>query len=171
MRVPLLPKWLRALFRDEHQKSSVAFFRQVPLFYGLSGTQLERLLLSMQRRTYRVGEIVFEEGEIGKAVFILRTGQVELTRRSADGAARRLARLGPGQMFGEMALLEQMERTATARVVEDGDIYLLYVSTLDAFFERHPRTGIRMIKNIAILLSALLRRANLEMDEKFGKAK
>src|SRR5688572_27427798 len=113
MHAPLLPRWVRKMFRDELHHETLAFFRNVPIFHGLSGRQLARVMVSMQRRYYKIGEVVFVEGEIGKAVFVLKSGQVELSRQLSDGTRRTLASLLPGQMFGEMALLEQMSRTAT----------------------------------------------------------
>lgn len=165
MQTPFFPRWVRRIFRNEQHWEALTFFRNVPLFHGLTSRQLARVMLSMQRRVYRAGEILFEEGQPGKAVFIIKSGHVELTRRSAQGQ-RNLGMLGPGQMFGEMALLEQMQRTATATVVEDGEIYLLYTATLDALIRVHPHIGIRLLRNMAVLLSALLRKTNRELDQR-----
>ena len=163
MHSPFLPKWLRRFFKNEHHSETLAFFRGIPIFHGLTSGQLGRVMTSMQRRRYTAGEKLFEEGQPGKAVFIIKSGQVELTRFSPDGP-RSLGVLGPGQMFGEMALLEQMNRTATATVQEDGEIYLLYTATLESLIRDHPRIGVRLLRNMAIMLSALLRRTNKELD-------
>lgn len=163
MRTPFLPRWLRRFFKNEHHHETLAFFRGIPIFHGLHSRQLGRVLIAMQRRTYTAGEVLFEEGQPGKAVFILKSGQVELTRRTAEGP-RSLGTLIAGQMFGEMALLEQMNRTATATVVEDGEIYLLYTATLEELIRNYPRIGVKLLRNMAVMLSALLRRTNKELD-------
>lgn len=163
MHTPFLPRWLRRFFKNDHHHETLAFFRGIPIFHGLHSRQLGRVMVSMQRRRYAAGECLFEEGQPGKAVFIIKSGQVELTRRSADGP-RSLGLLGSGQMFGEMALLEQMNRTATATVVEDGDIYLLYTATLESLIRDHPHIGVKLLRNMAVMLSALLRRTNKELD-------
>ena len=163
MQAPLLPRWVRRIFRNEQHWDDIAFFRNVPIFYGLTSRQLARVMLSMQRRAYRVGENLFEEGQVGKAVFVIKSGQVELLRNGPAGP-RSLGVLGPGQMFGEMALLEQMQRTATATVIEDGEIFLLYTATLEALIRDHPDIGVKLLRNMAVLLSALLRRTNHELD-------
>lgn len=152
-------RWVRRFFRDDRHREALSFFRNVSIFHGLSARQLGRLMQSMQRRDYRAGEILFEEGHTGRAVFIIRSGRVELSRRSTDGP-QGLGVLGAGQIFGEMALLEKRPRTATATVVEDGAIYLLYTATLESLFRRHPETGLKLMRNIAVMLSALLRRSN-----------
>lgn len=168
MITPFLPRWIRRLFNNNQHWQNVDFFRGIPIFYGMSTRQLGRLMMAMQRRNYHAGEILFQEGQVGRAVFILKSGRVELLRHSPDGQDRSLGLLGPGQMFGEMALLENMERTASAKVVEDGEVYLLYSATLEALMKQHPSIGVKLLRNMAIMLSALLRRTNQELD-KFKK--
>lgn len=165
MIAPALPRWVRQFFRNESHSEALDFFRGIPIFHGLSTRQLGRVMLAMQPRQYHTGERLFEEGQVGKAVFIVKSGKVELTRQ-ADGEDRSLGLLGPGQMFGEMALLEQMKRTATATVVEDGEVFLLYTATLDALIRDHPAIGVKLLRNMAIMLSALLRKTNLELDRR-----
>jgi CRP-like cAMP-binding protein len=160
---PMLPKWLRKMFRNESFWDEVAFFRNVPIFHGLTSRQLARVMLAMQKRTYSAGELLFEEGQVGKAVFLIKSGQIELSRKGPTGP-RSLGVLGAGQMFGEMALLEQMQRTASATVVEDGEIFLLYTATLEALIRDHPQIGVKLLRNMAIMLSALLRKTNRELD-------
>lgn len=163
MQTPFLPRWLRKFFKNEQHTETLAFFRNIPIFHGLSSRQLGRVMMAMQRRAYQMGERLFEEGQPGKAVFIIKSGQVELSRQTPDGV-RKLGVLGSGQMFGEMALLEQMNRTATATVIEDGEIYLLYTASLESLVRQHPRIGVKLLRNMAIMLSALLRRTNKELD-------
>ncbi len=165
MSAPRLPRWAWRWFRDDHHWEELSFFRGVPIFQGLTRRQLGRVMMAMQHRPYRAGEVVFEEGQLGRAVFILKSGKVELSRKSGD-TRRVLGVLAAGQMFGEMALLEQMQRTASATVLEDGEIYLLYSSTLDTLIRQHPNIGVVLLRNVAAVLSALLRRANQELDHR-----
>jgi CRP/FNR family transcriptional regulator, cyclic AMP receptor protein len=165
VQTPLVPRWVRRIFRNEQHAEALAFFRGIPIFHGLTARQLGRVMLSMQRRQYRAGESLFEEGQVGKAVFVIKNGQVELTRETPSGR-RVLGTLGAGQMFGEMALLEQMQRTASATVIEDGEIFLLYTATLDALIRHHPAVGVKLLRNMAIMLSALLRKTNKELDRR-----
>ncbi len=161
-------KWFIRFFGSEQHWTYLAFFRGVPLFHGLSSRQLGRVMQAMQKRSYQTGEVLFHEGQIGKAVFIIESGRVELSRTSHNAEVRSLGILGPGQIFGEMALLEQMERTATAHVVEDGVIYLLYTATLESLIRHNPAIGSRLMRNMAVMLSSLLRRTNKEMDQPRG---
>lgn len=158
-------RWVVSFFKNERHSDNVAFFRGIPIFHGLSARQLTRVMLAMQKRHYHTGETLFEEGQLGKAVFIIKSGQVELSRRTND-KQRSLGVLGAGQIFGEMALLEHMQRTATATVVEDGEIYLLYTATLEALIRDHAEIGVKLLRNMAIMLSALLRKTNKELDHR-----
>lgn len=159
---------VKKFFRDAQSLDDLAFFRKITLFHGLHDRQLGRVLQALQKRKYYMGEVVFEEGQAGKAVFVIRSGGVELSRRAANGKDAVLARLGPGQFFGEMALLEHQPRTATARVTEDGEIYLLYATTLESLLHRNPAIGVEIMRNIAVVLSALLRKADEEQDRTRG---
>jgi len=155
---------VKKLFNDENHWEELSFFRNVPIFYGLSSHQLGRIMQVIQKRKYYAGEILFQEGQIGKAVFIIKSGQVELIKNLASGEVMILGKLGPGQIFGEMALLEHRPRTAGARVIEDGEIFLLYTATLESLLKNHPNIGVKLMKNIAVMLSALLRRTNQELE-------
>jgi CRP/FNR family transcriptional regulator len=157
---------VKKFFKNEQHWENVVFFRQIPIFQGLSSRQLGRVMLAMQKRSYLGGESLFVEGQPGKAVFIIKSGQVELSRKLSDGRVRSLGVLGKGQMFGEMALLEQMQRTASATVVENGEIYFLYTSTLESMVRQSPDIGVQLMRNMAIMLSALLRRTNNELDKR-----
>lgn len=69
-------------------------------------------------RTYPKGEIVFEEGSPGQEMFIVRTGRVEIIMKGTEGPLP-LAILGPGEVFGEMALVDDAPRSATATAMEN----------------------------------------------------
>jgi CRP/FNR family transcriptional regulator, cyclic AMP receptor protein len=156
----------RRFFRNDRHWDDVSFFRGISIFHGLKARQVGRIMQAMQKRHYTAGEVLFSEGQVGKAVFIIESGQVELTRTGADGHVRRLGILGSGQVFGEMALLEQMQRTATATMAEDGLIYLMYTATLESLIRQYPDIGVTFMRNMAVMLSALLRRTNSELDKK-----
>ena len=159
---------VKKLFRDAQNSDDLAFFREISIFQGLHKRHLGRILQAMQKRKYYTGEIVFQQGQEGKAVFVIRSGGVELSRSGSNDKVTVLARRGLGQIFGEMALLEHQPRTATARVTEDGEIYLLYTATFESLLHRDPAVGVEIMRNIAAVLSALLRKSNEECDKEKG---
>jgi CRP-like cAMP-binding protein len=82
--------------------------RQVPLFSGLDKKELEEVAQSLKERTFGAGETVATEGERGVGFFIIQGGEARVT---VAGEERR--RLGPGDYFGEIALIAETDRTAT----------------------------------------------------------
>ncbi|MDE2490819.1 MAG: cyclic nucleotide-binding domain-containing protein [Elusimicrobia bacterium] len=141
----------------EHRKK---FLGSLDLFADLSSGDLGQLARSLHARTYRPGEVVFVEGDIGRALFILESGSVELARRSPGGEPVKLYTLKPGEFFGEMALLESLPRSATATAVETSRLHLLYRTKLEALLRSQPRIGTAIMRHLARLLSARLRRVS-----------
>ncbi|MBI5629993.1 MAG: cyclic nucleotide-binding domain-containing protein [Elusimicrobia bacterium] len=154
-------KNLRKLLYDPTLQAKKDFLRSLELFKDLKDRELAELAQALHCRVYRQGEVLFQEGDIGRALFILESGSVELSRRRPDGAGQPLYKLKPGEFFGEMALLEQLPRAATAQAAEDSRLYLLYLSKLESLIQEHPRLGIQVMTHLAQLLSARLRRATI----------
>jgi len=84
-------------------------------FPGLEGDELEHLIAVARKRSFQTGTLVVREEEAGQTFFVILDGQVEVTKRLDDRAWRVLRRHGPGEFFGEMALIETTPRTATVR--------------------------------------------------------
>ncbi len=153
-------KALRRWFTDPAFSRKKQFLRSLELFSDLKGREMGALVQALHARTYRPGEVVFVEGDIGRALFILESGKVELTRRAPDGKPVLLYTLKPGEFFGEMALLESLPRSATAVATEPSRLHLLYRTKLDALLHSEPRIGVTIMSHLARLLSARLRRAD-----------
>lgn len=126
--------------------------RQVALFEGLGGSDLERILDIAESVLVEEGEYVFEEGDRGDHFFIIVRGEIELRKASGNGV-KRLALLRAGQAFGEMALLNQTPRSASAIAVSDS--YMLSVSR-EAFGEilGGETLAVRLLRNLSKALWA-----------------
>jgi CRP/FNR family transcriptional regulator len=156
-------KSLKRWFTDPSFSRKKQFLRSLELFEDLKDGEMGALVHALHARTYRPGEIVFLEGDIGRALFIMESGKVELTRLGADGRPAALYTLKPGEFFGEMALLESRPRSATATAVENTRLHLLYRTKLEALLHSEPRIGVSIMSHLARLLSARLRRASGEL--------
>lgn len=86
-------------------------------------------------REFSVGEVLFREGETGDEMFVIQNGQVRITKLVA-GEQRPLATLGRGEFVGEMAILNEKPRTATATVVEDAKLLVIGAKTLELMIEQ-----------------------------------
>jgi CRP-like cAMP-binding protein len=126
--------------------------RAVALFQGLESSDLERILGISESVLVEAGEIVFEEGERGDLFYIIVRGEIELRKRSGSGP-KKLAVLREGQAFGEMALLNQTPRSASAYALER--TYLLSISRA-AFGQILGRDtlALRLLRNLSRALWA-----------------
>jgi CRP-like cAMP-binding protein len=114
------------------------------------------------------GDVIFDEGDEGSHLYIIQSGQVEICRQSRAGK-RVVARLGPGEFFGEMSVVLGEPRTARAISVGTSELLELDAATLEGMCIEQPEIAIRMIQRLAVRLIAAERRlAALGLDELVG---
>ncbi|HAH06072.1 MAG TPA: cyclic nucleotide-binding protein [Elusimicrobia bacterium] len=154
---------IRGFFIDKQFIRKREFLKSLSIFKGLSARELGQLLQMFHSRTYHEGETLFLEGDIGRALFIVESGRIELTKNGPGGRKQPLAELGPGSFFGEMALLEHLPRSANAAAKERSVLLLLYRSKLDEILHGYPHIGVAIMTHLARLLSSRLRRASESM--------
>ena len=126
-------------------------------------TQLE--VRRTYERSYASGQHIFDEGDPSEVVLIIQSGEVQITRPQ-PGGRRLLARLGPGDLFGEMSVVVGEPRTTRATAI--GEVRLLEVDaeTLEAMCVERPEIGIRIIQRLTSrLLEAERRLANVGIDD------
>ena len=92
---------------------------QVWLFYRASKESLEKLASFAFNKIYQAGEVIVEEGHAGNGIYMITSGKVEVIKDLASGSPRRIAVLDKGQLFGEMALMDEQPRSATVRAIEE----------------------------------------------------
>ena len=94
----------------------------IPFFAGLDPEALDRLAGTMRSRRFRRGEVIFHLGDPGDALFVIVTGDVKISLPSETGEEAILATLGPGEVFGELALLDGAPRSASATALSATEI-------------------------------------------------
>lgn len=99
-------------------------------------------------REFPAGTVLFREGDAGQHMYVLQTGRVRITKETANGASV-LAILGPGEFFGEMAILNEKPRTATADVLDDARVLVLDARTFEAMVVGNTEIAVRLIKKLA----------------------
>ena len=132
----------------------------VPLFSQVSRKDLSRIGRAVVERQYKKGETIVKEGEQAVAFFIVASGRVEVIQ-STGSKTQRLAELGPGDCFGEMALLDGGPRSATARALEDTQCLVL--SRWDFVAE------LRTSPHIAVAMLPIISKRLREVDAKLAK--
>jgi len=151
--------------------SIVDLLHRCELFSGLAPEQIERIAALGQEVAHDTGDVIIREGDPSDEMYIIRDGMVEVlvssgTILDAPGPPQLtpLVRLGHGQSFGEMTLVDRGARSATVHCVEDGTV--LYVIPRQAFWDLcngDHHIGFIVMRNIAFDLSFKLRHRNLQV--------
>ena len=122
----------------------VALLSRVPLFQGLERRELEAIATTLKPRTFRPGDTVVEEGAGGVGFFIIEDGEARVTVHGEDRG-----RLGPGDYFGEIALLRGSDRTAT--ITAEGDLRCLAMTSWEfrPLVEDTPSIAWKLLQTMA----------------------
>ena len=145
--------------RSSPELGHIQFLKTVPFFDRLSNRQLKSVSGIMFERTYETDESIFEEGQPGAALFLILDGKVAVEIYREAGTTC-LAVLETGAFFGEMALLDDTPRSATARALERTRTLALYRNDLNGLVYRHPRTACRIYRSLAGMIGDRLRLTN-----------
>jgi CRP-like cAMP-binding protein len=105
-------------------------------------------LLERFGRNVPAGTVLFEEDSSGREMFVIQSGKVRLTKK-VRGEEQVLAEIGAGEFFGEMSILNEKPRTATATVLEDAQFLVLDPKTFEAMIKANTEIAVRMIKKLA----------------------
>jgi CRP-like cAMP-binding protein len=153
------PDWLRWA-RDTEQLQRTAILARTPVFAGVPPRLLRRLAVQLFEKAYGPGELVFREGDPGKGLFVVREGEVEIVREGSGGPGTeiRLAAVGPGTAFGELALIDDLPRSASARVVRPARLLILYRTQFEALVEGGDRAvALAVTRNLLRTLATYVR--------------
>lgn len=145
--------------------SLTTFLRGVPIFGGLEGRRLQRVIDVLEEEAWRAGQVIFNEGELGRTMYVLREGEVEVLRTAANGQKVPIVRLGPGEVFGEMTLVELQPRSATIRVKKPARTYSLTNLDLYNLYRDDNYAYVILLQNICRMLSRRLRKADSRICE------
>lgn len=138
----------------------IAALAAVPLFHGLTATQLTALAPTLRTKRLAAREALVEAEEPGDAAYVIRDGFVRVQITQADGAEIILAILGPGDIVGEMSLVDHLGRSATAIAHEAATLLVVDRAAFEALLRRLPAVGY----NLSRILSRRLRLANAHIQ-------
>ncbi len=119
--------------------------------------RIEKDVFRKSVKAFEPGQVIFKEGDHGEQMFIIIQGEVEIRKRTSMDTARTLSTFKPGDVFGEMALIENKPRSATAVATKASRMLIMNEPLFMAMIERNPDFARKMIQ----VLSERLRKANL----------
>lgn len=126
------------------QQDIVARLANVPIFSGCSKRELALIARSAKTVAHRKGTVIAREGEPGVGLFVILEGECEVTV-----GGRRRARLGPGDFFGEIALLDGGPRTATVTALTDVTLAGITGWVFRGLITEHPRIALKTLEAVA----------------------
>lgn len=136
----------------------------VPIFCELKSSEIKEFERIIHHRYFKSNEIIFWEGEPGVGMYIIQHGEIGIYRGKDTDAQEELARLSDGDFFGDMALLNEAPRSATAISLTNSHILGLFRPDLFGLFERKPRLGIKVLIKLADMIAMRLRKTNEELQ-------
>ncbi|HEV7128160.1 MAG TPA: Crp/Fnr family transcriptional regulator [Ktedonobacterales bacterium] len=135
---------------QETPEDFVRMLGRVPLFLDLSRRELQRLGATCRQRQYGASEVLMRQGDPGAGLFIIMSGRVKIDHLQADGTVQEIRTEDPGEVIGEMSLLDDLPRSATVTALEPTRV--LQVPIFDF------RAALREDADISIKLLAVLSR-------------
>jgi CRP-like cAMP-binding protein len=137
-------------------EETAALLGRVPVFEALRPEDLVRVADVAVPRSFRVGEVVFREGDDSDTCYVVRSGHARAVREHGDGRQITLATFGPGDFFGELAMFDDERRSATVEAVDALDVLGIPGVDMRALLSRHPEIAVKLV----ISLGRRLRAAN-----------
>jgi CRP/FNR family cyclic AMP-dependent transcriptional regulator len=148
--------------RQKDEDAMRDILRRVPIFEDLGGRDLDRIKRILHCREYGQDEVVFLQGQPGLGMYIIQEGTVEIV---AGPDKCHLAELCSGEFFGELALLDDSQRTATAIARTYCKLLCLFQPDLFDLIDRNKRLGIKILFRLASTIGERLRKTNENLTE------
>jgi CRP-like cAMP-binding protein len=152
-------------------ENDISCLEETELFKNLSTEQIRKVLDICRTVTFSENEIIMKEGDVGDRMYIIREGTVEVIKKlimdgmddeDSVGKNKVFTRLDAGQhpVFGEVALLEELQRTATVRTITHCTFYEITKNDFVNLAEKNFELGYRILLNLSRIVSSRLRKAN-----------
>lgn len=160
--------------------------KRVPLFSTLGDQALAGLAHQLRRRTFRRGTMIFHKDQAGDALYIVESGRIRIFLPAARGEELTLNIAGPGDVFGELALLDGRSRSASAETLEDTVTFTISRDEFQRYLVATPQLAAALVEQLSNLLRHLteyaeslafldvrarVARTLLEMAERYGVKK
>jgi CRP-like cAMP-binding protein len=143
------------------QAEFAVILKMNPMFADLGADELQRLAGLCHTQQLQASEVLFQKGDAGDALFGIRRGQIRIETGASDGNRLMLNFMGPGELFGEVAVLDGQDRTVDATAGEPSELFVLRREDFLSFLEREPKVAVKLIE----LLCQRIRWMSERMEE------
>lgn len=138
-------------------------FHEIELFKGRKPETLAALEAYMEKRSFKAGDKIFDSGDTGDELFLIRRGEVRILLTLDEAHSHHISTFGRGAFFGEMSFLDGRPRSARAMAYTDTDLYVLSRAGFERLSEDHKKVALSLMDGLARVLSGRLRYANAEI--------
>lgn len=146
------------------------FLKSVPIFSELDSERLKQISLLGSRKFYKKDATVLHENETGSALFVIISGKVKVSRESDDGKEVILSILNESDFFGEMAILDGLNRSASVTAIEEAELFLVQRADFLNLLQEHPEISVSLLQELTRRLRASdLRIKSLSLKDAEGK--
>lgn len=142
----------------------------MPPFKNLKAKSVKLLMKVIHNRVYAANEYVFFQNDPGIGLYIIIRGEILITQ-DEDSERFDLALLGSGDFFGELALLDEEKRSASAIALKESQLAVIFKPDLDEFTEAHQKEGIQILRGISQIVATRLRNLNQDYFALYNKTR
>ena len=137
----------------------------IPIFSRLKGNELRSIEQCMKILEVLPGEIVFNEGEKGDYVCFVVEGCLDVLKKTESGDSIVISTLSKGRSIGEIAIIDDLPRSATVKAKHKSTLLTLSRESFDYILAKHPDIGVKILKGLASLLCLNLRKTSSRLAE------
>ena len=139
---------------------TILFLKRIPIFSNIHGEGLKRIADIAQEKVYEAGKMIFHENEMGDVLYIIKKGSVQIFKVLGSGQEKTLAVLHEQAFFGEMSILDNSPRSASAKAMEDSTLLAVDKDSFKEVVNEYPEIAFEIFK----VFSQRLREANKEIQ-------
>ena len=144
--------------------TSYELLNDIPLFKGVPQEQMIDILRMLRPVKFKAGELIFRQGDEGRAAFVIQSGAVEIFLQ-AEQKAIIVARFQKGEIFGELALIDGSPRSAGARAMTHCEILCLDKQEFDFLRAQHQPVAFHLLRRFSDEICARIRDTNTQIDQ------
>jgi CRP/FNR family transcriptional regulator, cyclic AMP receptor protein len=134
--------------------------KTLPLFKELGPAEVNNMAPLFFEKAYSKNSTLFVEGMIGEILYVIKKGSVDITKKGAGGQEVLLATLKEGEFLGEMSLIDNRPRTATAKVAEESVLLVMTKKAFNTLLEKYPDIALKVVLVFLRIANERLRKAN-----------
>ncbi len=134
--------------------------KSLPLFMDLTPPELATAATLFFEKSYMQNATLFVEGMTGEILYVIKKGSVQILKKGPNGREIVLATLKAGEFMGEMSLIDNRPRTATAKVAEESQLLVMTKKAFTTLLEKHPDIALKILLVFLRIANERLRKAN-----------